>query len=181
MNDDPRIADVHALMRSALDWFRSELQRLGATEAPSPALFVTMAAGLTVGMPLASFESMAALTLVTCHQVLRQLDPVSYVYVCDVRSGGTSPLYGAHCCGGFAGWDAALGEQYRFDDDEVTVVAASPIKASTESREYHYTIVPNLIDGTDLPDLPNAVRAQVAVIATGLVDKIRATASRAKH
>ncbi len=181
MNDDPRIADVHALMRNALVWFRGELQRLGTKEAPAPALFVTMSTGLIVGMPLASFESMAALTLVTCHQVLRQLDPVSYVYVCDVRSAGTPPLYGAHCCGGFTGWDAAVGEQYRFEDDEVKVVAASPVKASTESREYHYTIVPNLIDGTDLPELPNSVSEQVTSIVAGLVDEIRGTANRAKH
>lgn len=86
-NDDPRIADVHALMRSALDWFRGELQRLGPLKAPAPALFVTMAQGLVVGMPLAPLESGMNFTLVTCHQVLRRLDPVNYVYVCDVRTG----------------------------------------------------------------------------------------------
>lgn len=181
MNNDPRIADVHALMSNALDWLRGEIQRLGRNQTPSPALFVTMAPGIVVGMPLGPFESAASLTLVTCHQVLRRLDPVSYVYVCDVRTDGSAPLYGAHCCGGFSGWDAAIGERYRFDGDEVLVDARSEIKASTEAREFHFTVVPNLIDGIGLPELSNALMEQVTPIVAGLVDEFHAAAKRAKH
>lgn len=180
-NDDPRIADVHALMRRALDWFRGELQRLGPLKAPPPALFVTMAPGLVVGMPLAPLESGMNFTLLTCHQVLRQLDPVSYVYVCDVRTEGRPPQYGAHCCGGFAGWDAALAEKYRFDGDEVTLVAKSQIKASTEVREYHFTIIPNLIDGVGLPAVSSTEKEHLEFIVQGLVSEIREVANRAKH
>lgn len=181
MNDDPRIADVHALMRNALVWFRGELQRLGPSRAPAPALFVTMAPGLVVGMPLAPLESAMSFTVLTCHHVLRRLNPVSYVYVCDVRTEGSRPQYGAHCCGGYAGWDAAMGEKYRFDGDEVTVIVQSEIKSSTEVREHHFTIIPNLIDGIGLPEVSSVNKERLEFVVEGLVAEFRAAANRAKH
>ena len=150
MTDEELRANVLELMTTALDWFHGELERFGTKQSPAPALLVTVKPNITGIIPLDSLKTTNQAAMLTCHLVLKELNALSYVFVCDVRTDEARPKYGVHCCGGAAGWDAAVAETYRFKGGKVEVVQKSEVRDSTMVRKAHYTVIPNLFDA--IPD-----------------------------
>jgi len=146
--------NVQYIMDRAIDLFQQELSRFGPDQIPPPYLLATLSDGTTGVVPIDVGRQPSGrfgeTDYLICHFTVKALQPISYVLVLDVRTDTKPAKYAFHCCGGFPGWDVASVVTYRFAKGQSKRVHRWPNKDNTVTREYHYTVIPNLFAEPDL-------------------------------